>query len=156
MKPKESPLKLRNFYTLESLIQTVFPKATEEQVDIDTTDEQIPFVPDLDLNFDILDNPANQEEFAIKLTIKTKKATYFLPGYKFKITIVGEFYLQDRQNLKPERHTQYVFFSALPMIISIARGEIATLTSKSMFGFYYLPSIYLPDIVEKWFEKYGK
>ena len=156
MKSKESPLKLRSFYIVESSMQTVSPRQSAGQDELDVSDEQIPYVPGIDLNFDILDNSTNPEEFAIKLNIKTKRTAYHLPGYKFKITIVGEFYLQDRENLKPKKHTQYVFFSALPMVISLARAEIANLTAKGVFGIYYLPSIDLPAVIDKWFEEHNK
>ncbi len=151
MKSKESPLKLRSFFIVESSMQTVFPRQDVENAEMELEDDMMPFVPEIDIDFDVLDDHTNLDEFAIKLDIKTKRTTYNLPGYKFKITIVGEFYLQDRQNLKSERHTQYVFFSALPMVISFARAEIANLTAKGMFGIYYLPSVDLPAIIDKWF-----
>ena len=154
MKPKESPLKLQRFLILKNCVEAVFVDDLDESdINIDTEEGKIPFVPALDLNFDILDNPLNPDEFAIKLNVRTKRVKYSLPGYKFEITVIGEFYLQERKNLKPERHTQYVLYSALPMVVSFARSEIANLTAKGLFGAYYLPAINLPDLVEQWFNK---
>ena len=154
MKPKQSPLKLQRFLILKSCLETVVVEEMDDsEIDFEAEEGKIPFVPAMDLDFDILDNPLNSDEFAIKLNIRTKKAKYNLPGYKFEISVIGEFYLQERKNLKPERHTQYVLYSALPMVISFARSEIADQTAKGIFGAYYLPAISLPDLVEQWFNK---
>ncbi len=146
MKAKQSQLELQNFYILESHVQTVIPEGYGLDMDF-------LFEPEIDLDFEILDNPQDDEEFALRVMLRNKNAVYTAPGYKFKLVVIGEFFLPDRGHLKPDRHTQYVFYSALPMVISLARAELANITSKGMLGPYWLPSIDLQDLVRKWIKR---
>ncbi len=150
MKAKFSNLKLHSYFVLKSRFATNFESGDKIKIIKGKLHDKL-----FDINFDILDsNDINK--FIIKLTLdsfstKEKKKE---SGYDFLISLRGVFSITDIDiGEDGDLENQYIYYSALPMMISIARSHISMMSNNGIFGTYTLPAIDLPNLIERWAEE---
>ena len=140
MKIKQSPLKFEEFYILDSHFQTLNTNDIQK-----ITIENIP----IDIDFDILLNEKENDLFNIVLILNgniKEKPEY---GYRFTIISNGIFRLKDLDNLDINIANQFIYFSALPILINSIRTYLLNISSFAPFGKYLLPAIDLKDLLKK-------
>jgi len=149
MKAKFSNLKFKNYILKNSKFSTTL-KSGDNVLTVKKKIHNRLF----NVDFDIFENADNQNLFYIELVIDSfpnvKRKT---SGYDFQISLIANFELENSENIAEEKQNQYVLYSALPMVISIARSEISHITSNGMFGKYILPAINLPELVDEYIKK---
>ncbi len=152
MKAKFSDLKLTNYFLKSSKFSTTL-KSDESMVVVKKKLHNRPF----NVDFDIFENADNKNLFYIELNInsfpKTKRKT---SGYDFQISLIADFELENIEQIPDDKQNQYILYSALPMVISIARSEISHITANGMFGKYVLPAINLPELVNEFIDEEQK
>jgi preprotein translocase subunit SecB len=106
------------------------------------------------IDFDIFSGKADTE-FSIMLQISSTDKKNKIPesGYSFSLKVRCLFYLDTIKELNDDIRNQYILFSALPMVISIARSHLALVSANGIFGTFTLPAIDLQNLINKWFEK---
>lgn len=147
MIPEFSELKFLNYLVNESSFSTIH----KEDISIEKVKETIN-QQSFSVDFEVFENEDDNRFFFIELNINRSKRKK-QAGYSFNISIVANFELTNRSEIPEKKELQYILFSALPMVISLARSEISHITSSGIYGKYILPSINLPDLVKKWMNK---
>ena len=149
MKAIFSDLKLNRYFILDSRFTTKYYKSNKI-LDVKQNLHSRPF----EIEFDILESE-KKEDIAITVNINSfslnrgKKTG----GYDFSITARGFFTLENIEDIEEDKEIQYILYSALPMIISICRSHLGSITANGLYGVYTLPAIDLPAIVNDWFDE---
>ena len=124
MKAKKSFLKFKDF-TITKLYYEYFDIETD---DIDIFNEDYLDNAPIDIEFDleIYDKSIDFFIIPLKIVINSKK----LPEYPLYIEIstLGEFYIENNLKTTEEEKIRFLFYSALPMLISSVRNYIMSIT----------------------------
>lgn len=149
MKAKLSKLKFNKYYIVNSRFSTKFYK-TSKKKDL----KQIIHNRLFEVDFDILENE-NSEDFVITININSFNINKGkrINGYDFQISARGFFTLTEKDEIEEDKQFQYMLYSALPMVISLCRSHLSSLTANGLFGVYTLPAVDLQALVNDWFDK---
>ena len=140
MDAKQSPLKFLEFTVIDSHFETIDPEPNEK-----CNFNELP----IEVDFETFINNENPEIFQIGLILNGNTSETPKPGYKFSIIANGLFELEKSDNIEESKVSQFMYFSALPMVISAVRNYFLNLSSYAPYGKYLLPAIDLPDLVDK-------
>jgi len=142
---KRSDLKLDKF-TMLSCNLSVVPSKKK------MSNEELKNVP-VDLDFDILTNKSNSSKIQIMLEIKSNQSENPIPGYMFSVICSADYNIKALKKMPSEKQGRYILFTALPLAIAMVRSQLYYISSNFPHGHYLLPSIDLPDLFDK---KYNK
>lgn len=138
MNPKISPLQQTQFVVLESSVKIYLP---EESQELDLS--KIP----ISMQFDFLEPEDNDPQcFKIVLSVAGNESES-VPGYKFDLTVGGEYRLSE--SIKPGSDEFYAYQtgSALACLINESRVFLQTVTAFLPFGSYIMPMVDLNDLL---------
>ena len=143
MKIKRSNLKLDKFTILACNFSTIL---TDKKV----TSESLKNIP-IDLDFDIFVNKKNSSKVKVVLEFHSNEIENPLAGYMYSVITEAEYNIKGLGKMTEEKQNKYIFFSALPLAISMVRSHLYSLSANFPYGHYLMPSIDLPDLFEKKF-----
>ncbi len=102
----------------------------------------------IDLNYDILESEDEKDFFLIKVDLSINK-NKLKKNYLFiHLKAEGYFKLNDISKKDEKKTIQYLYFTALPMLINSIRTYIMHITSFTSFGKYILPTIDLNELIK--------
>lgn len=140
MKAKKSPLKFIDFAVFSSHFETIMP-GEKQQCDYNKLN--------LDIDFEIFINTEKKSLYNLALNINCNTLKKTKPGYKYSIIANGIFELSDYEELDKPKKDQYIYYSALPMLISSVRNYLLNVSSYAPLGKYLLPAIDLTALVKQ-------
>lgn len=145
-----SDLKLNRYFILDSRLASKFYKSNK-LADVRKILHDRPF----EIEFDILESTHKKDDIAITVRINsfTLNKGKRTGGYDFSVTARGFFAIENIKDIGEDEEIQYLFYSALPMIISLCRSHLSSLTANGLFGVYTLPAVDLQALVNDWFDK---
>ena len=104
------------------------------------------------LNFDLDFNIFTQEETddfhfitELKIDVNPEK----LPGYYISAEFLFFFRLNKFKEMNEKQKDQYIVFTALPLSINSLRMELSRLTSRGLYGEYFLPSVDINELFKQ-------
>lgn len=145
MEIKRSDLKLENFTMLACNFATV---PSDKKI----STEALKNIP-IDFDFDILTNKKNSSKIKIVLELDSNISDTPEPGYIYSIVAEAEYNIKGLGKMSEEKQNRYILFTALPLAIAMVRSHLYNGSSNYPHGHYLLPSIDLPDLFEKKFNK---
>jgi len=145
MEIRRSNLKLNKFTMLACNFATV---PSDKKV----TSESLKNIP-IDLDFDILTNKKNSSRVKIVLEFHSNEIENPLPGYMYSVIAEAEYNIKGLAKMPEDKRNRYILFTALPLAIAMVRSHLYSVSSNFPYGHYLMPSIDLPDLFEKKFNK---
>ena len=103
------------------------------------------------IDFDVLmKNDSEQSnnkhlEFVIRIKIQINPEKK--PGYFISAIFISFFRLRNFRKLNKDIINQYIIFTALPMSINSIRMQISAMTSRGIYGEYFLPPVDLQALL---------
>lgn len=140
---KRSDLKLDNF-TMHACNFATVPTEKKKKLSGETL-KKLP----IDLDFDITINKNNSSKVRIYLEANCNQGENPKPGYMYSIVCSAEYTIKGLGKKPPRKRKQYILYTALPLAISMVRSQLYNVSSNFEHGHYLLPSIDLPDLLEK-------
>ncbi len=141
MKTENSPLQCQASLLNSLSIKQFFPKKAVKK----------PFLmPDyaIDLNFDILEDANNVNEFMVSIEIDINNKGKKMPGYVISLKI-GYLFQIIGDELDETAINNLKTLSAISIAIAKLRGDLERVTQPYQFGAYNLPSIDMQDLFAK-------
>ena len=145
MEIKRSNLKLDKF-TMLACNFAVIPS------DKKVTSEALKNIP-IDFDFDLLTNKKNSSKIKIVLEFNSNISDNPKPGYMYSVVAEAEYNVKGLGKMSEEKQNRYILFTALPLAIAMVRSHLYSVSSNFPYGHYLMPSIDLPDLFEKKFNK---
>jgi len=147
MEIKRSDFKLEKFTMLACNFATV---PSEKKLSTEAL-KNIPIY----LDFNILKNKKNSSKVKIYLELNSNISEKPEPGYMFSTVAEAEYNIRGLGKMSEEKQNRYILFTALPLAIAMIRSHLYNSSSSYPYGQYLLPSIDLPDLFDKKFNKHG-
>lgn len=138
MKVKPSPLELVDFFVLNQQCAFIQPTAEVEVIALFNSYQ-------LDIDFGI--RPLEEDLHQVALKVEVNRDTEPQPGYSVFCEAIGIFRLTGTYS-EEEKHNLLVR-SALAMLLSFIRTQLATTTAHYPMGKYWLPSIDIVDLIRQ-------
>ncbi|MBU2492654.1 MAG: hypothetical protein KJ571_08530 [Bacteroidetes bacterium] len=145
MEIKKSDIKLENFSVLACSITTIPTDTKVSSVDLVSHT--------INLDFDILRNAKSKNKVKILLEINSNNTDSPNAGYAYSIVAEAEYLIKNLSKMKSDTQNKHILFTAVPLAIAMVRSHLYNGTSNFRYGHYLLPSIDLPDLFNK---KYNK
>lgn len=102
----------------------------------------------IDLNFDILEEANNLNEFIIRMEVDINNKGKKMPGYMISLKVDYLFQIIDNE-LDEIAISNLKTLSAISIAIAKLRGDLERITQPYQFGTYSLPSIDMQDLFAK-------
>lgn len=141
MKIQNSPLQLRVNSLISLSIKQFVPKQKIKE-DFSMSDYAT------DLNFDILENTNNENEFVVRIEIDINNKGKKMPGYVISLKVDYIFQITDNK-LDEVAINNLKTMSAISIAIAKLRCDLEHVTKSYQFGTYILPSIDMKDLFLK-------
>jgi len=139
MKPKNSPLSLRDIYIIATnLIAVPTPDDYVGEINSFT----------IEIDFDLYQDP-DDSQFKIMVSVDGNDQDNPVPGYCFNIVAEGIFDIEKETNLTPQNKDALLSRSAIPMVIGHIRSYLSTITGSGPFDKYLLPVVDFNDLLHQ-------
>ena len=102
----------------------------------------------IDLNFDILEDANEENEFVVRIEIDINNKGKKIPGYVISLKIDYLFQITDDE-LDETTVNNLKTLSAISISIAKLRSDLERITQPYQFGSYSLPSINMQDLFTK-------
>ena len=139
MKPKNSPLSLRDIYIIATNLIAV-PTPDDYAGEINSFS--------IEIDFDIYQDP-DDSQFKIMVSVDGNDPENPVPGYCFNIVAEGIFDIDKEINVTPQNKDALLSRSAVPMVIGHIRSYISTITGSGPFDKYLLPVVDFNDLLHQ-------
>lgn len=139
MKPKNSPLSLRDIYIIASnLIAVPTPDDYEGEIN------SFSFEVDFDLYQD-----EDDSQFKIVVSVDGNDPDNPVPGYCFNIIAEGIFNIDKETKIKASDKDALLSRSAIPIVIGHIRAYLSTITASGPYDKYLLPVVDFNDLLHQ-------
>jgi len=139
MKPKNSPLSLRDIYIIASNLIAV-PTPDDYEGEINSFS--------IEIDFDIYQDP-DDSQFKIIVSVDGNDSENPVPGYCFNIIAEGTFNIEKETKISPEDKDALLSRSAIPIVIGHIRSYLSTITGSGPFDKYLLPVVDFNDLLQQ-------
>ncbi|CAB5506536.1 hypothetical protein [Bathymodiolus thermophilus thioautotrophic gill symbiont] len=140
MKIQNSPLQYQGSLLNSLSIKQFIPK--QDKISLSMSDYAI------DLNFDILENANQVNEFMVRIEIGINNKGKKIPGYVISLKIDYLFQITS-DDLDEATINNLKSMSAISIAIARLRSDLERITQPYQFGAYSLPSIDMQDLFEQ-------
>lgn len=139
MKPKNSPLSLKDIYIIATNVIAI-PTP-------DDYDGEINSFP-IDIDFDIYQDE-DESQFKIVVSVDGNDPENSSPGYCFNIISEGIFILDKDTKIKASDKDALLSRSAIPIVLGHIRAHLSSITASGPYDRYLLPVVDFNDLLHQ-------